>query len=294
MREHMKVGSVATLVLLVAVAAGGVGFGVAMHSQALKRTDVEAIATQVTRAEMASHPAPPPMPAATTLNDGQQHDVEATIRNYLIANPEIVRDAIDALQHKEDAAAQMAQEDTIKQNADLLFDSKNEVVLGNPKGDVTLVEFFDYNCTYCRRAHADMKELISEDPGVRVVLKQFPILGDGSVAAAQIAAAVQLTAPDKYGAFHDELITDKGQVDGNKALAVAADIGLDPEKLKAMANSDEVKASIAESGTLAQKLDLTGTPSYATRLKVVVGAVGLDGLKAEVKAVRDCNKAASC
>lgn len=261
---------------------------------------------QGVHAEDASSPAPnatmiapaatsvAPASSAAGLTDEQRHDVEATIRNYLIANPEIIRDAINALQEKEDAAAQVAQEDAIKQNASALFNAKREVVLGNPKGDVTLVEFFDYNCAYCRHAHADMQKLIADDPNVRVVLKQFPILGDGSVAAAQVAVAVLLTAPGKYAAFHDELITDKGQVDGNKALAVAQDVGLDVAKIKALANSDEVKANISESGDLAQKLNVTGTPSYATKLKVVVGAVGLDALKAEVKAVRDCSKVASC
>ncbi|MEJ0097474.1 MAG: DsbA family protein [Bauldia sp.] len=228
------------------------------------------------------------------FSDAQQHQVEATIRNYLMANPEIVRDAMDALQQKEDAAAAVAQVSTIKSNASTLFDSKREVVLGNPKGDVTLVEFFDYNCAYCRRAHSDMLTLLKDDPNLRIVLKEFPILGDGSVAAAQVAVAVLLSAPDKYLAFHDELITDKGEVDGNKALAVAADVGLDANKLKVLANSDEVKANITEVSDLAQKLDLTGTPSYATKLKVVVGAVGLDALKAEIQAVRDCNKVASC
>ena len=252
--------------------------------------------TPAPKATMAAPTATSVAPTSSTggLTDEQRRDVEATIRNYLIANPEIVRDAINALQAKEDAAAQVAQQDAIKQNADALFNAKQEVVLGNLKGDVTLVEFFDYNCAYCRHAHADMQKLIADDPNLRVVLKQFPILGDGSVAAAQVAVAVLLTAPEKYAAFHDELITDKGQVDGNKALAVAQDLGLDLAKIKSLANSDEVKANISEASDLAQKLNVTGTPSYATKLKVVVGAVGLDALKAEVKAVRDCSKVASC
>ena len=263
---------------------------------------VALLPVQGVQADDASTPVPkatmtaPTAPASSSagLTDGQRRDVEATIRNYLIANPEIIRDAINALQEKEDAAAQVAQQDAIKQTADALFNAKEEVVLGNPKGDVTLVEFFDYNCAYCRHAHADMQKLIADDPNLRVVLKQFPILGEGSVAAAQVAVAVLLSAPQKYAAFHDELITEKGQVDGNKALAVAQDLGLDVAKIKILANSDAVKANISEAGDLAQKLNVTGTPSYATKLKVVVGAVGLDALKAEVKAVRDCSKVASC
>jgi protein-disulfide isomerase len=326
----MNLRSAAAFAVVLAVAAGAVGYAVATRNAAQNRAEIVAIvkdilaatpaaptmATAPASTAVAAAPAASPMaaapardsggmtPVASTpapagpqtaeLSDDQQHQVEATIRNYLIANPEIVRDAIDEMQRKEDAATQVAQVTTIKDNAATLFDSKREVVLGNPKGDVTLVEFFDYNCAYCRRAHADMLTLLKDDPNLRVVLKEFPILGDGSVAAAQIAVAVLLTAPDKYAAFDDELITDKGEVDGNKALAVAADIGLDPKALKAKANSDEVKANITEVSDLAQKLNLTGTPSYATRLKVVVGAVGLDALKAEIKAVRDCNQVASC
>ena len=294
----MNLRSAAAFAIIMAVAAGAIGYAMATHAVAVQRAEIEAMVKDVIAAKPAA-PAPiaTPVPAApqtAELSDDQQHQVEATIRNYLIANPEIVRDAIDALQRKEDAAAQVAQAETIKQNAAALFDARPDVVLGNPKGDVTLVEFFDYNCAYCRRAHADMLTLLKDDPNLRIVLKQFPILGEGSVAAAQVAVAVLITAPDKYAAFHDELITDKGQVDGNKALAVAADIGLDPNALKVLANSDAVKADISAASDLAQKLDMTGTPSYATRLKVVVGAVGLDALKAEIKAVRDCNKVASC
>jgi protein-disulfide isomerase len=326
----MNLRSAAAFAVVLAVAAGAVGYAVATRNAAPNRGEIVAIVKEILAATpaaptmatapastavatapaaspMAAAPAPdsggmtpmastpaPTGPQTAELSDDQQHQVEATIRNYLIANPEIVRDAIDEMQRKEDAATQVAQVTTIKDNAATLFDSKREVVLGNPKGDVTLVEFFDYNCAYCRRAHADMLTLLKDDPNLRVVLKEFPILGDGSVAAAQIAVAVLLTAPDKYAAFHDELITDKGEVDGNKALAVAADIGLDPKALKAKANSDEVKANITEVSDLAQKLNLTGTPSYATKLKVVVGAVGLDALKAEIKAVRDCTQVASC
>jgi protein-disulfide isomerase len=246
---------------------------------------------------MAAQPSAMSVPedSQTALNDEERSQVEGIIRNYLIANPEIIRDAINALQLKEDAAAQQQQVSMIGDNKKLIFSSSRQVVLGNPKGDVTLVEFFDYNCGYCRRAHADMKQLIAEDPNLRVVLKEFPILGDGSVQAAQIAVAVLLTSPDKYPAFHDELISEKGAVDGDKALAVAQDIGLDPAVLRAKADSDEVKANINEVRDLAQKLDLTGTPSYVTASAVVVGAVGYDNLKAEIAKAREaCKQAANC
>jgi protein-disulfide isomerase len=244
----------AALALVLAIAAGAVAytFGARDRDHGMDRAAVEAMVKDM----LASKPTPAmtPAPAAATsapvdmadISDSQRSEIEGVIRNYLIANPEIIRDAINELQRKEDEAARVAQSKIITDNATTLFDSKNEVVLGNPKGDVTLVEFFDYNCAYCRRAHADMEQLIKDDPNLRVVLKEFPILGDGSVAAAQVAVAVLLTAPDKYADFHNALITEKGQVDGNKALAVAADLGLDPDMLKAKADSEEAKANINE------------------------------------------------
>jgi protein-disulfide isomerase len=286
----------AALAIVLAVAVGALAYVVGTQRPSLDKAAVLSIVHDVL-AEVKPNPPMTPVPAATQtadLSDAQRTEIEGVIRNYLIANPEIVRDSINELQRKEDEAARVAQTKVITDSAGTLFDSKNEVVLGNPKGDVTLVEFFDYNCAYCRRAKADIKQLIADDPNLRVVLKEFPILGDGSVAAAQIAVAVLLTAPDKYPAFHDALISEKGQVDGNKALAIATDLGLDPETLKTAANSDEARANINEVRELAQKLDLTGTPSYVTKLKVIVGAVGADALKEEIKAARACKDVATC
>lgn len=237
---------------------------------------------------MAQAPMTPAPAGQSVLSDEQQREVEAIIRNYLIANPEIVRDAIYELQRKEDAAAKVAQVTTITENSPRLFSSINDVVFGNPDGDVTLVEFFDYNCGYCRRAQADMAQLLADDPNLRVVMKEFPILGPGSVEAAQISAAVQLLAPEKYREFHDALLGEPGQVDGARALAVAEDLGLDTEALKTESKSSNVQLIINESHELAGLLQLTGTPSYVTAREVVVGAVGVDGLKASIQKARDC------
>jgi protein-disulfide isomerase len=234
-------------------------------------------------------PAPAaPAAAVEPLTETQIGAIRDLIRDHLIANPEIVRDAIDELQRKEQEAEVAAQVATISADKDRLFSSPRQVVLGNPDGDVTLVEFFDYNCGYCKRAHADMKRLIDEDRNLRFVLKEFPVLGEGSVEAAHVGAAVNLIAPDKYSAFHDALIAERGQVNGERALAVAADLGLDVAKLREMMSSDDAKATIEESYDLANKLSLTGTPSYVTPREVVVGAVGYDALKASIEEVRAC------
>lgn len=229
------------------------------------------------------------------FSDAHRSEIEGIIRNYLMANPEIIRDAIIELQRKESEAAQAAQGQVITDNAALLFNSPRQVVLGNPDGDVTLVEFFDYNCGYCRRAHSDMTRLIEEDPNLRVVLKEFPVLGEGSVQAAQVASAVLQVAPEKYGEFHEAMLTEPGQVDGPTALAVAEDVGIDIAKLEELAQGDETSAIISEAAMLGSNLQLTGTPSYVTKRQVIIGAVGYDALRQEIAEIRACDQnAAAC
>jgi protein-disulfide isomerase len=121
---------------------------------------------------------------------------------------------------------------------------------------------------------------------LRVVLKEFPVLGDGSVEAAQVAVAVNLVAPDKYFDYHDAMLAERGQVNGERAKAVAEDVGIDPGKLAEAMKSDEVKATINEVYDLAAKLALTGTPSYVTAKEVIVGAVGTDALKQKIEEAR--------
>lgn len=229
------------------------------------------------------------------LSDDQRKEVETTIRSHLIANPEIISDAIDELQRRQDESEQQAQVAAIASNKDLLFESERQVVIGNPDGDVTLVEFFDYNCGYCRRAHDDMKKLIAEDDNLRVVLKEFPVLGEGSVEAAQVSIAVALLAPDKASDFHDALLSQPGQVDGAVALAVAEELGVDPDELTAKLNTEEVNNTITEVYALASELALTGTPSYVTTSEVVIGAVGFDSLKSKIETARvNCAETATC
>ena len=216
------------------------------------------------------------------------------IRDYLIANPEVIRDAIDALQLKQEEADRLAQAAIIDGNRELLFASPRQVVLGNPEGDVTLVEFFDYNCGYCRRAQDDMNRLIEADPNLRVVLKEFPVLGEGSVQAAQVSIAVRILAPEKAADFHEALLAQSGQIDTEVALAVAESLGLDRAALETEMRSDEVRATIGESYALADQLQLTGTPSYVTSGAVAIGAIGYDALKDKIASARASCTAEVC
>ncbi len=167
-------------------------------------------------------------------------------------------------------------------------------MLGNKDGDVTFVEFFDYNCGYCKRAMADMLDLMKTDPKLKVVLKEFPVLSQGSVEAAQVAIAVRMQDPTgkKYLDFHQKLLGGRGPADKAHALAAAKDSGVDMARLDKDMASPEVKATIDENMKLAESMGMNGTPSYVIGKQVVVGAIGLDGLKEKIGLAR-CGKA-SC
>ena len=173
-----------------------------------------------------------------------------------------------------------------------LFSSPHQAVVGNPNGKVTLVEFFDYNCGYCKKSLDDLAKLIKEDPNLRVVLKDFPVLGPGSVEAAQVAWRVRNQFNgDKFWAFHQKLLLTRGPVGKAQALAVAKDMGADMDKLDRDMASPDVKAGIQEVMQIADGLNLTGTPSWVVGRDVVVGAVGYDELKGKIDNVAKCGKA---
>lgn len=226
------------------------------------------------------------------MSPAQRSEIEAIIKNYLIANPEVLQEAFTELEKRQSAAEAQKHRAAVKDNAELLFNSKHHVVLGNPQGDVTLVEFFDYNCGYCKRALGDMLELLKNDPKLKVVLKEFPVLGEGSVQAAQVAVAVRMQdkTGKKYLEFHQKLLGSRGQADRTNALAAAKDAGLDMTRLEKDMASDEIKSSLEESFKLADALGLSGTPTYVVGSDVVVGAVGLPALKDKINTAR-CGKA---
>jgi protein-disulfide isomerase len=161
-------------------------------------------------------------------------------------------------------------------------------VLGNPQGNVTMVEFFDYNCGFCKRAMSDMLDLIKSDGNLKFVLKEFPVLGEGSVEAARVAVAARMqdTSGKKYVEFHQKLLGGRGGADKMHALAVAKEVGFDMPRLERDMGSDEVKKTIEENMKLAEALGVSGTPSYVVGEEVVVGAVGLDALREKINAER--------
>ncbi|MGA2127073.1 MAG: DsbA family protein [Xanthobacteraceae bacterium] len=225
---------------------------------------------------------------AQGFSEGQRGEIENIIKEYLVGHPEVLQDALAEMEKRQAAAETEKHKTAVKDYSQALFDSSRQVTLGNPQGDVTMVEFFDYNCGYCKRALADMLDLIKNDPKLKVVLKEFPVLGAGSVEAAQVAVAVRMQdkTGKKYLDFHQKLLGGRGQADRARALAVAKEVGIDMARLEKDLAGDEIKATIDESMKLAEALGLNGTPSYVVGTDVVVGAVGLAALKEKVETAR--------
>jgi protein-disulfide isomerase len=231
---------------------------------------------------------------AQTVPDGQRAEFEKIIREYLLSHPEVIQEAMTELEKRQSAADLEKARAAVREHAAMIYGSARQVTLGNPQGDVTMVEFFDYNCGFCKRAMADMNDLIKADPKLKFVLKEFPVLGEGSVQAAQVAVAVRMqdkTGGKKYLEFHQKLLSGRGAADKARALAVAKEVGMNMTQIERDMASPEVKATLEESRILAEALGLNGTPSYIVGPDVVIGAVGLPMLQERVNIAR-CGKAA--
>jgi protein-disulfide isomerase len=227
-----------------------------------------------------------PVAAAEPIAPDQKAAFEKVIRDYLLANPELIEEAIGVLERRKAEQAAASQKATISEKSSVLFNSTRQVVLGNPKGDVTVVEFFDYNCGYCKRALTDMMTLINEDKNVRFVLKEFPVLGQGSVEAAQVAIAVNRVAPAKYMDFHTKLLLGRGEANKARAMEAATEVGIDRKRIETELASPEIGAALEEVYTLANSLGLTGTPSYVVGQTIVPGAIGHERLKQRISEAR--------
>ena len=234
----------------------------------------------------------PPAASAQSFSDTQRGDIETIVHDYLIAHPEVLEEAMAELSKRQAAAEAKKHEAGVATNAETLFNSPRGVVLGNKDGDVTFVEFFDYNCGYCKRAMTDMLDLMKTDSKLKVVLKEFPVLSEGSVDAAKVAVAVRMQDPGgkKYLDFHQRLLGGRGPADKTHAMAAAKEAGLDTARIEKDLASPEVRATLEENFKLAEAMGMNGTPSYVIGKQVVIGAVGLEGLKEKIGIAR-CGKA---
>ena len=216
-----------------------------------------------------------------------EEDVKRLALEAILENPEIILEAVEILQQRDAEAQAAATTAMIAELGESLRNDPNAPVLGNPDGDVTVVEFFDYNCPYCKRAAEDVQALLAADPNVRFVSREWPILGEGSVAAARAALAAR--EQGRYEEMHNALMADRSRKDEAAVLCIAAGLGLDMERLKADMNSDAVNDHLNMSGRLAEALGFTGTPAFVIGDEPVPGAVPLAVLQqavAEARAVQ--------
>lgn len=211
-------------------------------------------------------------------------DIEKIVREFLFKNPEVILEAVEryrAKQREEDAKrARMA----IAERKKDLFEDPSSPVGGNPGGDVTLVEFFDYRCAHCKRFAPSLTRLLAEDDKVRIVYKEFPILGPQSVIASRAALAAQ--AQDRYHPFHKALMSASKPLNEDEIMKIAASVGVDIDRLKTDMKDPEIEKTIQRNRQLAQALGINGTPALIIRDELVPGAIPLNSLKQMIAEVR--------
>lgn len=201
------------------------------------------------------------------------------VRAYLLENPEVIAEAITVLQDRQAEAEAQTDDQMVEDNAGAIFEDGYSWVGGNPDGDITVVEFMDYRCGYCKKAHAEVEELVKADGNIRLIFKEFPILGEESIITSRFAIAVQLLhGPEAYKSVHDALMTLRGAPDDASLSRLAADLGLEPTAIVARMASDEVTQIIAANHALGQALSISGTPTFVMGGQMLRGYVELEGM----------------
>jgi protein-disulfide isomerase len=210
---------------------------------------------------------------AQTVPPQQVPEIERIVRDYLIRNPEVLVEAMRALEKKKQDAADETVRMAVRERARDIFEDANSFVAGNPKGDVTVVEFFDYRCPYCKQAKPELDAAVKRDGKVRVVLKEFPVLGPDSMMASRAAVAVLRTQPARYLAFHDALMSSRGTLDEATVLRIARETGIDTTRMAKEMSDPKVEAILKANHELAQELLIEGTPAFIIGDRIYPGAM---------------------
>lgn len=221
------------------------------------------------------------------MDDAERAAFRAEVRAYLMENPEVILEAVNGLEQRQQA--QQAENDLalVAANAEDIFNDGYSWVGGNPDGDITLVEFIDYRCGYCRKAHTEVKELLASDGNIKFIVKEFPILGPDSDASSRFAIAVKQVAGDEaYGMVHDTLINFKGEASETALRRLSDTMGLDTDAVMAQMGSDAVSTEIAETRALAQRLQISGTPTFVLKDDMLRGYLPLDAMRQVIAEAR--------
>jgi protein-disulfide isomerase len=226
-------------------------------------------------------------PLIAEMTVDEREALRAEIRAYLLENPEVLIEAMDILQMREQEAAAQRDLLLLADNAEAIFQSPDDWVGGNPEGDVTLVEFMDYRCGYCRKAYTEVEELVASDGNIRFVVKEFPILGEASLLSSQFAIAVrQLHGDAAYKAAHDALIDLRGEPTRETLARLAADLGHDAQPILDRMGSEEVNAVIKANHALADTLSISGTPTFVLKDMMLRGYLPLDAMREVIAEAR--------
>ncbi|WP_370159941.1 DsbA family protein [Salipiger bermudensis] len=223
----------------------------------------------------------------SAMTPEQREAFGTQVREYLLENPQVIMEAVNALENRQAEQQAVADQQIVADNADALFRDGYSYVGGNPDGDITIVEFSDYRCGYCRRAFPEVEELISSDGNIRFIMKEFPILGEASVTSSRFAIATLMEAGDEaYKAVHDALITLEGEPSEPVLRRLADTLGLDAEAIIARMSDEEVTRRIQETRELATRLQINGTPSFVFGDQMLRGYMPLDGMRQLVDQIR--------
>ncbi len=221
---------------------------------------------------------------AEGISPAQKIEFEKLVHDYLLEHPEILRDMSNKLEANDKLAADTARNTTLTTQAKEIFHNPIDAVVGNPKGDVTIVEFMDYNCGWCKKSVTEMQALVAKDKNVRVVMKEFPIFGEGSEYAAR--AALASVKQGKYWEFHQAMFASEGKITTEVVDQIAKEHGLDVVKMKVDMKAAEIDAAIKKNQTLAQALALTGTPGFIVDDKLIPGYTELANLQSMLATTR--------
>lgn len=222
------------------------------------------------------------------MSDSERAAFRDEVRAYLLENPEVLMEAIAVLEQRQAEDQIQSDRDRVVMNADRLFDDPASWVGGNPDGDVTIVEFMDYRCSFCRRAHPEVEALVEGDGNIRYIVKEYPILGEESVAASRFALAVRAVEGDRaYKEVHDRLMTVRGAMNDETFARIGEEFGLDTGAILVEMQSPEIDRIIQTNYALAQRLEISGTPSFVFQTDLVRGFVPLASMQDIVQAIRD-------
>lgn len=224
----------------------------------------------------------------TDLSDAERAAFRAEVRAYLMDNPEVIFEAADLLKQRDAEAQAMADVALVKDNAEALFNDGYSWVGGNPEGDITLVEFMDYRCGYCRRARPEVAKLLEQDGNIRLIVKELPILGEASLISSRFAIATRHVAgDDAYAQVHDALMELEGDVNEVILRRLAGGLDLDADAILAQMDDPRVTAEIAQTRGLAQRLQISGTPTFVLEDELLRGYLPADQLELIVAEKRE-------